>query len=196
MCPRHAYPGWSPFRIVNPIVIATVMLPRQMTMKRANVRPLIAVVRNESSTASRMSGVASAFSSRMTSSPSAPRSSLPCPNHHGRVPNATPSAAPSATPRTTRSPSGRRFIAARASLALAVAKQRRQLVLPELGPRVRAVAVGLVARRDEHEAAPLHARQELLGKAQLGWVDEVVRRVHPHERRRDLLESWLGVVVV
>ena len=52
---------------------------------------------------------------------------------------------------------------------------------PELGPRVRAVAARLGARRDQHELALRHLLDLALGDPQLRRVDEVVGRVHEHD---------------
>ena len=60
-----------------PFRAATVTFTAQMSRSLRPVRAVMSVRRNESRTANRMSGVASAFSIRMTSSPTGPRSSFP-----------------------------------------------------------------------------------------------------------------------
>ena len=61
---------------------------------------------------------------------------------------------------------------------IAGCEQRRQVLLPQRRPRVRAVAVRLGAGRDQHEAPALHPLDLALGDAEFGRIDEVVGRVH------------------
>ncbi|MCE7875120.1 hypothetical protein DYH09_32795 [bacterium CPR1] len=68
-CPRQARPGWSVFIKVKPRIIAMLTLTRQMPIIRRPCLPLIRVRAKASRMANRMSGVARAFSRRMTSVP-------------------------------------------------------------------------------------------------------------------------------
>ena len=69
------------------------------------------------------------------------------------------------------------------------------MLLPERGPRMAAVATGLVARGDQHERRPLHALHLALGDSQLGRVDEIVGRIYERHRRHDAFEFRRRVVV-
>ncbi len=60
---------------------------------------------------------------------------------------------------------------------------------------MRAVSMGLIRRRKQYEAALRHALDFPLGYAQFRGVDEIVRRVEPHHRRTNVLESGRRVVV-
>src|SRR5262245_29654541 len=70
-----------------------------------------------------------------------------------------------------------------------------QLLLPELRHAGGAVAAGVGARRNEVEAAVLHARERLLGDPGFRRIALVVRRVDRQQRRRDALEARGGVIV-
>ena len=60
-----------------------------------------------------------------------------------------------------------------------------EIVLPDGGGGVGAVAAGLVGDGDEDELCVRHLFGEFFGDAKLGWVDEVVGGVDVHDRDGD-----------
>src|SRR6185437_9770866 len=70
-----------------------------------------------------------------------------------------------------------------------------EVVLPDGGLGVGAVAVGLVGDGDEDELRVRHFPGELFGDAELGRIDVVVGGVDVHDRDGDAAEVGLGVVV-
>ena len=82
--------------------MAMVTFTKQIANNRIPLAPEIRVLKKESRMATKMSGVARAFSRRTTSMPSGPRSALPIPNRIGLFPNQTPRPAPTITPTNTR----------------------------------------------------------------------------------------------
>ena len=70
-----------------------------------------------------------------------------------------------------------------------------EVLLPDDGLGVGAVAAGGVGDGDEDELRVGHAGDHLFGDAELGRVDEVVGGVDPEDGRGDGGELGLGVVV-
>lgn len=70
-----------------------------------------------------------------------------------------------------------------------------EVVLPDGGLGVGAVAAGGVADGKEDELCVGHQWGHLFGNAEFRWVDEVVSRVDPEDGRRDGGEFGRGVVV-
>src|SRR6185437_11487292 len=70
-----------------------------------------------------------------------------------------------------------------------------EVVLPDGGLGVGAVAVGLVGDGDEDELRVRHFPGELFGDAELGRIDVVVGGVDVHDGDGDAAEVGLGVVV-
>ena len=56
-------------------------------------------------------------------------------------------------------------------------QQLRQVLLPHGGPGVRAVSMGLIRGRQQHEAPVLHALDFALGDPEFRRVDEIIGRV-------------------
>src|SRR5262249_38467145 len=67
-------------------------------------------------------------------------------------------------------------------------QQVGEVLLPEDGPGMGAVAVRLFAQRDQDVLAVLQPLGFALRDAQLRRIDEVVRRIHPRHSRRDLFQ--------
>ena len=74
-------------------------------------------------------------------------------------------------------------------------QQLDEVVFPDGGLGVGAVAAGCVGGGDEDELGVRHLLDQLLGDAQLRRVDEVVGGVDPEDGGGDGVELRLGVVV-
>src|SRR5215213_3345861 len=75
------------------------------------------------------------------------------------------------------------------------AQELHQVLAPDGGPRVGAVADRLLARGDEHVAPAAHARHEPLHEPELRRVHEVVGEVDREHGHADRLQPRRGVVV-
>src|SRR5688500_18849076 len=73
-------------------------------------------------------------------------------------------------------------------------QQIDQLLAPELGPGVGAVAARVAGRADQDVAAGLEAPGGILGDAVFVRIDEIVARIDPGHRDPDPLEPRPGIV--
>lgn len=80
-------------------------------------------------------------------------------------------------------------------LRLGFGEELNEVLLPDGGGGVGAVAVSLIGDGDEDELGVRHLLGEFFGDAELGWVDEVVGGTDVHHGDGDLREVGLGVVV-
>jgi hypothetical protein len=65
--------------------------------------------------------------------------------------------------------------------------------LPEFGPSVGAMALGVRAGRDHDEARAGHFGNFTFGDAKFGWVDEIICGIDPEDRHCDLrkIGGWV-----
>ena len=68
----------------------------------------------------------------------------------------------------------------------------RQMLLPQGSPGMRAVSMGLIGGRQQHETSAFHALDFAFRDAQFRRVDEVVGRVHLGQGGFDSLQSGEG----
>src|SRR5207237_8514117 len=79
--------------------------------------------------------------------------------------------------------------------ALEGGDERREVLLPHGGRRVGPVPSRPLARGNEDVPGAFHRCNEPFHEPQLGWVDEVIRRIDGQYRNGDATERGAGVVV-